>query len=187
MAMAPATEPLDVLTIGEMVIDFISVEKTDTLSNASTFRRHLGGSPANIAVYVSKPGGASAVIAKTGIGAFGKFLEGELQRHGVITEAISRTDEASTTNAFVTRTVSVPDFQVNSGAYVLLAVRQVNEEMISRTRIVHTSAFALSKDPQRLAVRRAMRIGSRLGKIVTLDPTCASGQTRSRLGRSSPK
>ncbi len=41
--MAPETEPLDVLTIGEMVIDFISVEKTDTLSNASTFRRYLGG------------------------------------------------------------------------------------------------------------------------------------------------
>ncbi len=37
--MAPETDPLDVLTIAEMVIDFISVEKTDTLSNASTFRQ----------------------------------------------------------------------------------------------------------------------------------------------------
>ena len=44
------------LTIGEMVVDFISAEKTDTLSNATTFRRYLGGSPANIAVYVSKLG-----------------------------------------------------------------------------------------------------------------------------------
>ncbi len=33
MPMAPETEPLDVLTIGEMVVDFISVEKTDTLGN----------------------------------------------------------------------------------------------------------------------------------------------------------
>ena len=41
--MASETESLDVLTIGEMVVDFISAEKTDTLSNASTFRRHLGG------------------------------------------------------------------------------------------------------------------------------------------------
>jgi fructokinase len=86
------------------------------------------------------------------------------------TEAVSHTDEAATTNAFVTRTVSIPDFQVNRGADALLAVRQVDEEMISRARIVHTSAFALSRDPQRLAVRRAMRLGSRLGKIVTLDP-----------------
>jgi len=42
--MAPETDPLDVMTIAEMVIDFISVEKTDTLSNASTFRRYLGES-----------------------------------------------------------------------------------------------------------------------------------------------
>ncbi len=31
--MAPETEPLDVLTIREMVVDSIPVEKTDTLSN----------------------------------------------------------------------------------------------------------------------------------------------------------
>jgi hypothetical protein len=42
--MAPETEPLDVLTIGEMVIDYNSVENADTLSDASTFRRYLGGS-----------------------------------------------------------------------------------------------------------------------------------------------
>jgi len=168
--MASETESLDVLTIGEMVVDFISAEKTVTLNNASTFRRHLGGSPANIAVYVAKLGGRSAIITKLASDYFGEYVEDQLQHHGVNTEAISRTDEASTTNAFVTRTVSVPDFQVNRGADALLAVRQVDEEMISRARIVHTSAFALSKDPQHLAVRRAMRLGSRLGKIVTLDP-----------------
>ena len=33
MVMVPETEPLDVPTIGETVVDFISVEKSDTLSN----------------------------------------------------------------------------------------------------------------------------------------------------------
>ena len=33
MPMAPETEPLDFLTIGEIVVDYISVENTDTLSN----------------------------------------------------------------------------------------------------------------------------------------------------------
>jgi hypothetical protein len=45
MPMAPETDPLDVLTIGEMVVDFISVEKSDTLSNhevASLKRRDKG-------------------------------------------------------------------------------------------------------------------------------------------------
>ena len=161
---------LDLLAVGETMVDFISHEKAHSLRTASHFSRYLGGQPANVAVYVAKLGGRSAVITRLGSDYFGEYVEDQLQHHGVGTEAVSRTDEAATTNAFVTRTVSVPDFQVNRGADALLAVRQVDEETISRARIIHTSAFALSRDPQRLAVRRAMRLGSRLGKIVTLDP-----------------
>jgi sucrose-phosphate synthase len=161
---------LDLLAVGETMVDFISHEMANSLRTASQFSRYLGGQPANVAVYVAKLGGRSAVITRLGSDYFGEYVEDQLQHHGVGTEAVSRTDEAATTNAFVTRTVSIPDFQVNRGADALLAVRQVDEETISRARIVHTSAFALSRDPQRLAVRRAMRLGSRLGKIVTLDP-----------------
>ncbi len=161
---------LDLLAVGETLVDFISHEMAHSLRTAGQFSRYLGGQPANVAVYVAKLGGRSAVITKLGADYFGEYVEDQLQHHGVNTEAVSRTNEAATTNAFVTRTVSIPDFQVNRGADTLLAVRQVDEEMISRARIVHTSAFALSRDPQRLAVRRAMRLGSRLGKIVTLDP-----------------
>jgi fructokinase len=103
-----ADRQLDVLTIGETVVDFISAEKTDTLSNATTFRRYLGGSPANIAVYVSKLGGRSAVIAKTGIGAFGKFLKSELQRHGVVTDYLQMDHRTNTTVIFVSSTATTP-------------------------------------------------------------------------------
>jgi len=161
---------LDLLAVGETIVDFISHEMAHSLRTAGQFSRYLGGQPANVAVYVAKLGGRAAIVTKLGSDYFGEYVEDQLQHHGVNTEAVSRTDEAATTNAFVTRTVSIPDFQVNRGADALLAVRQVDEELISRARIVHTSAFALSKDPQRLAVRRAMRLGSRLGKIVTLDP-----------------
>ncbi len=43
--MAPETDPLDVLTIGEMVVDFISFEKTDTLSNheVANLKRRVEG------------------------------------------------------------------------------------------------------------------------------------------------
>jgi len=161
---------LDLLSVGETMVDFISHEMAQSLRTASQFSRYLGGQPANVAVYVAKLGGRSAVITRLGSDYFGEYVEDQLQHHGVGTEAVSRTDEAATTNAFIARTTSVPDFQVNRGADALLTVRQVDEETISRARIIHTSAFALSRDPQRLAVRRAMRLGSRLGKIVTLDP-----------------
>jgi sugar/nucleoside kinase (ribokinase family) len=166
----PETKPLDVLTIGEMVLDFISDQKTDTLSNASTFRRYLGGSPANIAVYVSKLGGESAVIAKTGIGAFGTFLKSELQRHGVTTEYLSMDHRTHTTVIFVSSTSATPDFEeFRSGDY-LLRPEEVSEEAISRTRVVHASTFALSREPCRSAVLWAFRKARQMGKIVSLDP-----------------
>jgi len=169
---APGAEerPLDVLTIGEMVVDFISDEKTDTLSNATTFRRYLGGSPANIAVYVSKLGGASAVIAKTGIGAFGKFLKSELQRHGVVTDYLSMDHRTHTTVIFVSSTAATPDFEeFRSGDY-LLRPEEVSEEAIARTSVVHASTFALSREPCRSAVIGAFRKAREMGKLVSLDP-----------------
>ena len=60
-------------SLGEMMVNLIPVEQTDSLRNATTFERYLGGSSANIAAYVSKLGGGSAVIAKTGISTFGQF------------------------------------------------------------------------------------------------------------------
>src|SRR5215204_1011875 len=74
MPMAPETGPLDILTTGEMVVDFISVEKTETPSNASTFRRIWEGRQPTSRSASSKLGGTSAVIVKTVIGAFGQFL-----------------------------------------------------------------------------------------------------------------
>ena len=44
---------LDLLVIGETLIDFISVEETESLLEATTFQRFAGGSPANIAANVA--------------------------------------------------------------------------------------------------------------------------------------
>jgi len=161
---------LDVLTVGESLVDFISHEFRISLRTADRFSRYLGGQPANVAVYVAKLGGRSAVITKVGADYFGEFVEDQLGRHGVSTEGVHRAPGEPTTSAFVTRTVNVPDFQVNRGADALLSIREVPDELVERARAVHTSAFALSRDPQRLAVRRAMRLGARLGKVVALDP-----------------
>ncbi len=168
--MASGADNLDLLAIGEMVVDFISDEKTDTLSNATTFRRYLGGSPANIAVYISKLGGRSAVISKTGIGAFGKFLKSELQRHGVVTDYLLMDHRTHTTVVFVSSTAATPDFEeFRSGDY-LLRREEVSSEAIERAKVVHSSAFALSREPCRSAVMGAFREAREMGKIVSLDP-----------------
>ncbi|MGB3632456.1 MAG: PfkB family carbohydrate kinase, partial [Rubrobacteraceae bacterium] len=161
---------LDVLSVGETVVDFISHDMVHSLRTANSFTRYLGGQPANLAVYIAKLGGRSAILSKVGTDHFSEYLEDQLQRHGVSTESLQKSSESPTTNVFVTRTVSVPDFQVNRGADSLLNMSEVTPELVARARVVHTSAFALSKDPQRLAARRAMRLAHRHGQTVSLDP-----------------
>ncbi|MDQ3658979.1 MAG: sugar kinase [Actinomycetota bacterium] len=168
--MEVAKEPLDVLAVGETLVDFISVEQTDWLRNATTFRRYLGGSPANIAVNVARLGGRSAVASKTGIGAFAQFVKSELQRHGVSIEYLVMDHRNRTTVAFVSSTSGKPDFEIARSGDYQLRPEEIPAEAVERAKIVHASAFALSRDPCRSAVRKVFEMAREQGKIVSLDP-----------------
>lgn len=163
-------EALDLLAIGETLVDFISVEQTDWLRNATTFRRYLGGSPANIAVNVAKLGGRSAVVSKTGIGAFAQFVKSELQRHGVSIEYLVMDHRNRTTVAFVSSTIGKPDFEIARSGDYLLRPEEIPDEAIERAKVVHASTFALSREPCRSAVRRVFEAARERGRIVSLDP-----------------
>jgi sucrose-phosphate synthase len=160
----------EVLSVGETLVDFISEEQVNSLRAAKQFTRYLGGQPANVAVYVAKLGMRSTVLSVIGEDRFGEFVEEELQFHGVNTEALLKSGEMPTTNVFLTQTTGVPDFQVNRGADTLLDIRDVSEELIVRAKAVHTSCFALAREPARSAIRRALRLAHRDGKLVSLDP-----------------
>ncbi|MGD2178924.1 MAG: PfkB family carbohydrate kinase [Anaerolineae bacterium] len=160
----------EVLAVGETLVDFISEEQVNSLRAAKQFTRYLGGQPANVAVYVAKLGMRSTVLSMIGEDRFGEFVEEELQFHGVNTEALLKTEEMPTTNVFLTQTTGIPDFQVNRGADTLLDIRDVSEELIGRAKVVHTSCFALAREPARSAIRRALRLAHKDGKLVSLDP-----------------
>lgn len=161
---------IDLLAIGETLVDLISVEETDWLRNAYTFRKYLGGSPANIAVYVAKLGGKSAVISKTGIGAFGKFLKAELRRAGVMTDFLVMDHRVHTTVIFISRTKRTPDFEAFRNGDYELSPRDLDESAIERAKVVHASTFALSREPCRSAIERAFRLAQKHDKIISLDP-----------------
>ena len=110
------------------------------------------------------------MVSKTGIGAFGKFLKSELQRHGVHTEYLIMDHRTNTTIIFVSSTTGTPDFEDFRSGDALLRPAEVSEEAVSRARIVHSSAFALSREPCRSAVFKAFRMARDQGKTVSFDP-----------------
>ena len=161
---------LDLLAVGETLVDLISEEEVESLRDAYTFRKYQGGSPANIAVNVAKLGGSSAVISKTGIGNFGQFLKAELQRAGVITDYMVMDHLVHTTVIFISRTEGTPDFEAFRAGDYKLQPAEVSQEAIQRAKVVHASTFALSRKPCREAVEKAFQLAKASNKIVSLDP-----------------
>jgi fructokinase len=170
MSLSGPEGGLDVLAVGETLIDLISVEETDSLRQARTFRKVQGGSPANIAVNVAKLGGRAAVISKTGIGAFGKFLKAELRRAGVITDHMVMDHRVHTSVVFVSRTQGTPDFEAFRSGDYQLEPREVDETAVQQARVVHASTFALSRQPCRSSVEQAFRLAHQHGRVISLDP-----------------
>lgn len=112
----------------------------------------------------------STVVSKTGTDAFGRFIRDELEQHGVGTDYLIQDPNANTTVIFVSRTTGTPDFLALRDADYALAPDEVPEEAIARARIVHASTFALSRNPCRTAVSKALRLAHEQGKVVSLDP-----------------
>jgi len=161
---------LDLVAIGETLVDFISMEETDWLRNAYTFRKYQGGSPANIAVYVAKLGGQAAVVSKTGIGAMGQFLKSELGRAGVVCDHLVMDHRVHTSVIFVSRTARTADFEAFRSGDFQLEPQEVAVEAIEQAKVVHASTWALSREPCRSAVEHAFCLARELGKIISLDP-----------------
>jgi sugar/nucleoside kinase (ribokinase family) len=165
-----SNDQIDLLAIGETLIDFISLETAESLSAAEHFRRHLGGSPANITVTVARLGGRAAIASKVGAGAFGTYVRRELEQHGVITDYLRNDPTVHTTVVFVARTPGTPDFEAFRAGDAQLRPDEVPEEVIARAAAVHASTFALSREPCRSAIISSFRRAAELGKIVSLDP-----------------
>jgi len=130
---------IDLLAIDEILIDFISTERADSLVDATAFRRLQGGSPANLAVNVSRLGLRAALMAKAGTGAFGQFLKAEMQRSGVITDYLRLDPSVQTSLVFVTQTSGTPDFEPFRNGDFQLSPDDVTEDAVSRARLLHTT------------------------------------------------
>jgi sugar/nucleoside kinase (ribokinase family) len=161
---------IDVLSVGEALVDFISTESVDKVEQADGFRRYLGGSVTNLAANVARLGGRAAVAAWVGDDPFGRFVSQEMKRQRIITNYL-RTDAATrTTLAFITRSAATADFVIYRGSDARLSQEDVPQAAIERSRVVHTSAFALSQESSRTAVLDVLCRARARGCLTSLDP-----------------
>ena len=163
-------EPLDMLALGEVLVDMISTDEATTLNETPTFEMHLGGSPTNLARNIVKLGGRAALVAKVGDDAFGQFARAQLDREGVSTEYLNTSRTAHTSVVFVTHTQGTPDFLPLREADCRVGAGEVPDQAILRARAVHASSWALSYEPFRSIAIHALKMAHMTGKLVTFDP-----------------
>ncbi|MEH7117311.1 carbohydrate kinase [Neobacillus vireti] len=160
-------------SIGEVLIDFIPLQKGKALKDVLEFERAPGGAPANVAAAVAKYGGKAAMITKLGNDAFGDFLLEQLQQAGVNTKYVLRTSEANTGLAFVSlRADGERDFSFyrKPSADLLLHENEVEEKWFTEGDILHFCSVDLVESPMKQAHIKAIRSAKEKGGIISFDP-----------------
>lgn len=160
-------------SIGEVLIDFIPLQKGVALKDVVAFERAPGGAPANVAAAVAKYGQEAAMISKLGNDAFGDFLVEKLVEAGVETDKIYRTGDANTALAFVSlKENGERDFSFyrNPSADLLLSEEEIEPTWFQAGDILHFCSVDLVESPMKQAHKKAIAAVRAADGLVSFDP-----------------
>jgi fructokinase len=162
-----------VVSLGELLIDFVPKEKGQSLKDVLEFEKAAGGAPANVAAAIAKLGGEASFVGKVGNDAFGHFLEEELQNAGVDTRYLVKSDAYKTALAFVSNQANGErDFMFyrDPSADMMLTAGEIEEAWFEEGDIYHFGSVSLIDNPVKEATARALRIAEEKGLIISFDP-----------------
>ncbi len=160
---------IDVLCVGETLIDFIGRQSGMSLADTSEFQRFLGGSPTNVAVNSSRLGLKTALVASIGDDGFGKFILNRLNVEKVGTDFLKVTPKSSTSAIFISRTDGTPEFVPFRAADFQIEEGQIQKETLSNTKVFHTTCFALSREPARSTILKKAEEAFHAGCQLSMD------------------
>ncbi|WP_119068372.1 carbohydrate kinase family protein [Aggregatilinea lenta] len=161
---------MDVLCIGEALIDFVSRERGVTLVTAEQFTAAPGGAPANVAAGLAKLGRHARLIATVGNDAFGRKITHELNRVGVDCK-LHIDPNHFTTLAFVKLGAEGDrDFEFSSGAHDYLTPDQVDADEVREALMLHYGSISLRAPDSREATIKAIQIAKEAGILCSCDP-----------------
>lgn len=164
---------LDVVTCGELLIDFVATEVGVTLAQATLFQKAPGGAPANVAVGLARLGHRVGFLGQVGDDEFGHFLVNTLQSHGVDVSSVQFSSEARTALAFVSLLgEGERDFMFyrHPSADMLWHREDVDPAYLASARIFHYGSLSLIPEASRNATFTALTYAKRSGAVISYDP-----------------
>jgi fructokinase len=164
---------LDVICLGELLIDFVSTSKNQSLVDSPGFVKAPGGAPANVAVGVVKLGGQAGFIGKVGLDPFGTYLKQVLDQESVDTAYLAFDDEARTTLSFVAQNPNGNRdcmFFRHPGADMRLKPEEIAEVYISGGKIFHYGSISLGSPSSKAATLQALEYAKTHQLYTSYDP-----------------
>lgn len=129
---------INILCIGEALVDMICTDKDVSLSIGENFIKKPGGAPTNVAAAIAALGGEAYLSAKVGKDPFGDQLVAVMKEFNVRTNFIIQDANYFTTFAFVSLFANGErDFYFNRGADAQLSKEDVIKIDLQQFPIVH--------------------------------------------------
>ena len=160
---------IDILAIGEALIDFIGQQPEVSIENTTNYQRFLGGSPTNVAVNASRLGLQTYLVATVGNDGFGCFVEKRLHEEKVNTQYVAKAEGECTSIIFISRTDRTPEFVPVREADFQITLEQIPSHVLVNSKIFHTTCFALSKEPARSTILKKAKEAHESGCQLSID------------------
>ncbi|OCN00815.1 5-dehydro-2-deoxygluconokinase [Clostridium sp. W14A] len=165
--------PYDLTLVGRITIDLNPVDYYRTLEESTTFKKYLGGSPANIAVGLARLGKKCGFFARVSDDRFGDYVTDYFRREGIDTSRIRRCEHGEKIGLTFTEILSEQESSIlmyrNRAADLQLGVSDIDEEYISGSKAVLISGTALSESPSREAALKVLFLARKTGTPVIFD------------------
>lgn len=159
-----------VMSMGELLIDFIATDGATSLQHAESFVARAGGAPANVTVALARLGIRSAFCGVAGSDPFGDRLQRELANEGVDTSRLRQTSDAATTLAYAWKDARGDGhFWLLRGADVLLSPEDAISAGISQLAALVVGSVSMAAIPTRHAIETGVELANDSGIPVVFD------------------
>jgi 5-dehydro-2-deoxygluconokinase len=165
--------PMDLVLLGRVAVDFNPVDYFHPLAECTTFKKYVGGSPANIAVGVSRHGLKAGFFARVSDDQFGDFVTDFFEKEGIDVTRIRRCENGEKIGLTFTEILSPTESSIlmyrNCIADLQLNPADIDEEYIKNTKAILISGTSLAASPSREAALKAVMLAKKNGTVIIFD------------------
>lgn len=163
----------DIILIGRAAIDFNPLDYYKTLAESTTFKKYVGGSPANIAIGLSRLKMNVGFISKVSKDRFGDFILEKFKEENIDTSNITYCNNGESLGLTFTEILSENESSIlmyrNNTADLALSTEDIDEEYIKSSKTILISGTALAASPSREAVLKALALAKKNNTKIIFD------------------